>query len=371
MRLRFNLVRSLAIITGFLFIMLVQLPVHAAGGQWMSSSSGWWYKNPDGSYPTGWAEIDGSWYYFDSNGYNKTGWVTSGGAWYYTYTDGRMATGWIKDGGKWYYLDSSGAMATDWRKIGGKWYYFGSNGAMVTGWKQSGSGNWYYFYSDGSMREVEGWFNDGGTWYYLESDGRMKTGWLKEGGRWYLLQTSGAMAKSGWASYGGYWYYFNGSGVMQTGTITDGGVTYNLGSSGGIVDPAAQKAQSYSSSTNYLILVNRTSHTVNIFQGKQGNWATIKSFSCTDGNATPNGTYTIGSHTYHFGEEKGYTCWYATQITGEILFHSVLYNPNSMTSIQDGRLGITASHGCIRLDINNAKWIYENIPSGTKVVIYQ
>jgi lipoprotein-anchoring transpeptidase ErfK/SrfK len=42
-----------------------------------------------------------------------------------------------------------------------------------------------------------------------------------------------------------------------------------------------------------------------------------------------------------------------------------------MTTITDGRLGIRASHGCIRLDINNAKYIYENIPQGTKVIIYE
>lgn len=32
-------------------------------------------------------------------------------------------------------------------------------------------------------------------------------------------------------------------------------------------------------------------------------------------------------------------------------------------------LGTKASHGCIRLTIPDAKWIYENIPEKTKVVI--
>ena len=36
----------------------------------------------------------------------------------------------------------------------------------------------------------------------------------------------------------------------------------------------------------------------------------------------------------------------------------------------DGRLGMHLSHGCVRLDIDNAKWIYDNIPYGTKVVIW-
>lgn len=41
-----------------------------------------------------------------------------------------------------------------------------------------------------------------------------------------------------------------------------------------------------------------------------------------------------------------------------------------MSVITDGRLGINASHGCVRLNINHAKWIYDHIPRGTKVVVY-
>lgn len=36
----------------------------------------------------------------------------------------------------------------------------------------------------------------------------------------------------------------------------------------------------------------------------------------------------------------------------------------------DGRVGIPLSHGCVRLKIENAKWIYYNIPAGTHVVVY-
>ena len=38
-------------------------------------------------------------------------------------------------------------------------------------------------------------------------------------------------------------------------------------------------------------------------------------------------------------------------------------------SIKDGRLGKALSDGCIRLEKINAKWIYDNIPEGTKVYI--
>jgi lipoprotein-anchoring transpeptidase ErfK/SrfK len=36
----------------------------------------------------------------------------------------------------------------------------------------------------------------------------------------------------------------------------------------------------------------------------------------------------------------------------------------------DDRVGMALSHGCVRLRLENAKWIYDNIPYGTKVVSY-
>ena len=340
-----SLMTIFAVAAFIISIFVFTLPVRADGGLWKENNGSWTYEYPDGSKATGWTSIGGKWYFFESNG--------------------KMFTGWRADGGSWYYLEESGAMATGWTNVDGKWYLMSDGGAMKTGWVKD-NGEWYYLKPDGTM--FTGWLNSSG-WYYLQDSGAMATGWVKVGDDWYYMNNGGVM-QTGWVWTGGYWYYMNGAGVMQTGWIQDGGTWYDLGATGAMADDMTGKAQSYSSSTGYLILVNRTTHTVGIYTGSQGKWTQYKSFACTDGYDTPTGVYSIGSHTYHFGEEKGYTCWYATQITGEILFHSVLYNVNSMTSIQDGRLGITASHGCIRLDIEDAKYIYNNIPSGTTVVIY-
>ena len=97
----------------------------------------------------------------------------------------------------------------------------------------------------------------------------------------------------------------------------------------------------------------------------------MKKWVCTTGaksTQTVKGTFTVQGKGKSFG--SGYTCWYYTQFYGNYLFHSVLYKQGSMSVITDGRLGINASHGCVRLNINNAKWIYDNIPRGTKVVVY-
>lgn len=129
----------------------------------------------------------------------------------------------------------------------------------------------------------------------------------------------------------------------------------------------------YSSATNYLILVDTSRNEVGIYSGSgtPGNWNLIRFVRCTSGaSSTPTvrGVFTVGSRGLVFGD--GYSCWYWTQIYGAYLFHSVLYYPGSQSNIMDGRIGINASHGCVRLEIGNAKWIYDNIPSGTKVVIY-
>ena len=63
---------------------------------------------------------------------------------------------------------------------------------------------------------------------------------------------------------------------------------------------------------------------------------------------------------------------YWTRINKNIAFHSVIYNTvNSMDlSVKSYKiLGHRASHGCIRLTVADAKWIYDNIGEGTVVSI--
>lgn len=130
------------------------------------------------------------------------------------------------------------------------------------------------------------------------------------------------------------------------------------------------RASLYSSSTQYLILVNRSTHKVGIFSGWQGNWRCVNYWDCSDGapsTPTVEGTFTVGIRGYYFDSGASRCYWY-TQFKGNYLFHSVLYNKNG--TLRDGRLGMPLSHGCVRLDINNAKWIYDNIPAGTTVVVY-
>lgn len=271
-----------------------------------------------------------------------------------TYTkDGKPCKtyGWAHVNGSWYWFNNSAyASENCWRYVNGSWYHFDAAGAMQTGWVYTG-GAWYLLGNNGAMRT--GWQKVSGTWYYLDKQsGAMHTGWLKDGGTWYYLYGSGAMA-TGWVRVGGAWYYLNASGAWDPN-----------------VDPMYAKAQGYRSSTNWLILCDTTKNELCIYWGSKGNWRLQKYWSCSTGawsTPTVRGEFTVGAKGYVFG--SGFSCYYYTQFYGDYLFHSVTYYQNTF-NIMDGRLGMNLSHGCVRLQIDNAKWIYDNIPSGTKVVTF-
>ncbi|MGG7176302.1 L,D-transpeptidase [Clostridium paraputrificum] len=142
--------------------------------------------------------------------------------------------------------------------------------------------------------------------------------------------------------------------------------------SGNYADEALSfvNSKSFSSNTPYFIWVDLSKFKVNIFSGSEKNWSLIHSYVCTIGKPstpTPKGNFTIGIKGLYFGVAKGYKCWYYTQFKGNYLFHSIIYNLDG--SIRDGRLGMALSDGCVRLAKINAKWIFDNIPEGTKVFI--
>ena len=292
------------------------------------------FDEKTGEAVVGWQKsADGSWLHYDAQGAAQTGWVCDG-SWYYLDPEtGIMQTGWVNVDGTWYLLSGSGAMRTGWNNVGGTWYLMGSSVAMRTGWA---------------------W--DGSAWYYLESWGGMHTGWLSLNGTWYFLDYDGGYMHTGWTWAGGQYYWFNEDGSL------------------GSIDCAwwdmLQWAQSYYSSTNWLMLTDTSGCRTAIYYGHHGAWRPVKEWICSPGApATPTvtGEFTVTGKGYSFG--NGFTCYYYTQFYGDYLYHSVLYYQNSFR-VMDGRLGMHLSHGCVRLDIDNAKWIYDNIPYGTKVVIW-
>ncbi|MDL2206513.1 L,D-transpeptidase family protein [Eubacteriales bacterium OttesenSCG-928-N13] len=90
---------------------------------------------------------------------------------------------------------------------------------------------------------------------------------------------------------------------------------------------------------------------------------------------TPNGIYRAEGPVSRWCYFPIYGSWarYAYRIHNEVLTHSVLYSKAdestlSVSSVKS--LGSKSSHGCIRMSVEEAKWIYDNCQVGTTVVIY-
>ena len=130
----------------------------------------------------------------------------------------------------------------------------------------------------------------------------------------------------------------------------------------------------------YKLVVDVSDQRVYVYQWNGSSFGTcIKEMICSTGmkgasTETPLGTFQMDGPTgtgewYWFSTYKCYAKW-ASRIVGGILFHSVIYSKGKVlnkTSVR--KLGKRASHGCIRLTVEDAQWIYENCPSGTTVVI--
>lgn len=133
------------------------------------------------------------------------------------------------------------------------------------------------------------------------------------------------------------------------------------------------KVRKTKSKTKYLIAVDCTQNRVCVYQGKKNKWNLKYYWKCATGKKqtpTIKGKFKVCGKVSHFGEKKGYSVWYATRIKYEYYFHSVLYKPYSKTVIKNGKLGENLSHGCIRLQMANAKWIYKNCKKKTTIIIY-
>ena len=126
------------------------------------------------------------------------------------------------------------------------------------------------------------------------------------------------------------------------------------------------------SDTQYLINVDINNQKTYIYKGKEDNWSLVKTFPCSTGihgEETPKGSFTTKEKgDWFFSDKYDQGGKYWTQIVGDILFHSVPFARDKST-VLDYTLNEPSSHGCIRLSITDSKWIYNNVPKGSKVII--
>ena len=364
---------------------------------WYLLNGTWYWVNGNGSLATGWINVGGTWYYMGENGAMKTGWYQVNGAWYYSNGSGAMQTGWLNRGGTWYYLTGSGAMATGWINLGGTWYYLNpGNGDMVgAGWHLINN-KWYYFGGSGAMysnRWIGNYYVGGNgemmtnTWvgsYWVGADGKWipnynpdaNANWVKSGNTWYYQRPDGSKLTNSWKRINGSWYYFGADGAMTTGWKYVDGYKFYFGTDGKMVQDVDKLIGKQSS---YRITVNRVKCQVTVYAANEtGNYCIpVKTFTCSVGKAgTPTHAGTYATLKKQNPVELMGPSWgkYGTQINnyGD-WFHSVACsNPDPTYALAAGNynmLGQPASHGCVRLCVRDAKWIYDNCGLYTRVDI--
>lgn len=131
--------------------------------------------------------------------------------------------------------------------------------------------------------------------------------------------------------------------------------------------------KNYGSDTDYLIWTDVYRQLTYVLQGKKGEWHLVKSMKSSTGkntSLTPTGVFQIEYKMPYFGMDKGYRCKNALVIFKDYMYHSILFDVTGKY-IRSGQyqLGARVSHGCIRLSEEDSKWLYINIPEGTKVYI--
>ena len=354
----------------------------------------YYFKNNriDTSY-SGLAQYGNEWYYIENGkvNWNYTGLAQRGIEWFYI-EKGKLNwnhSGIVEYNNQWFYVERGrlnwnytglGQSGNDWYYIvrgrvnwgytglvqrGNEWFYI-ENGKL--NWNHSGiveyNKQWFYVERGRLNWNYTGLGQSGNDWYYIER-GRVNwgyTGLVQKGNEWFFVRNGRLdWNYSGYAQIDGQGEYYE----VRNGRLVGG--TLTLAKMHGV-------ANNQDSPTNYIVIVDRAAHRVGVFKGSKYNWADAKYYKCCVGKpSTPtiSGTYYIKSRGKYFDTGTKGRCWYFTQINGNYLFHSVIYDrQNSPKRIIDNSMDAAVSHGCVRLDLENAKWIYDNIPKNTKVIIY-
>lgn len=128
----------------------------------------------------------------------------------------------------------------------------------------------------------------------------------------------------------------------------------------------------------FMIKVNRAANCTTIYtKDDTGNYSVpVKAMLCSTGkniDDTPLGTFhTSEKYKWRMMVDGSYA-QYAYRIFDEIMLHSVPYFDDDYDELETdefNKLGSPASLGCVRFAIRDIKWIYDNCPVGTTVIIY-
>lgn len=379
---------------------------------WVRGADGVWRLYRQGRVQTGWQAHEGNWYYFDAKGDplkgqqrvyadNKETHSAEDKRHYYYFDDatGIATKGWkyIKSQDKWVYYDlntsqmqynqqnvrfnvnnsnwSSQAKDGDYH-----WYLFDQHtGAALNKWNYIGSQDKWVYYDDVMRWMLYGEHflhdNNQGTgsryWYYFDDHtGATTYGYKRierQGKTVYYARGSGKMAHE-WANADGKMIYFD----KYTGKkITESQAAYS----------AWLRIRNNRSATNFYATIDNSNYRAVFFTRVDGQWAPVKDFLCAVGNPRLGSTFRGYSRILSKGRVMGWDPYeyFWTEFfnngadpTGEgQRFHSILYtgrrDPDNPGPVYEDGRGAKSSHGCVRVALHEARWIYDNVPIGSAV----
>ena len=125
----------------------------------------------------------------------------------------------------------------------------------------------------------------------------------------------------------------------------------------------------------FYIRVNLGAQIVTAYKYNQANdcYDYVKDMICSTGKvsgSTPVGGFAIYDRYSWLKLVGNVYGQYCVRFNGQILFHSMPYlskNPSSLKWDEYNKIGMPASLGCVRLQVIDAKWIYDNCSNGTLV----
>lgn len=133
----------------------------------------------------------------------------------------------------------------------------------------------------------------------------------------------------------------------------------------------------------YYITVDIVNQVVTVYKTEdRSESGIVRQMICSTGmgSATPVGVFTMSKKIYSAERTEWYyfadfSLWakYVSRIQGPYMFHSILFSTNTSQTPTWGSshsLGSKASHGCVRLRVDDAKWIAENCFAGTVIYIF-
>ena len=129
----------------------------------------------------------------------------------------------------------------------------------------------------------------------------------------------------------------------------------------------------------FAITVDVKNQIVSVYaRDEEGNYTVpVRQMLCSSGKKgtpSPVGDWVLNGRkaNWCYFPKWGDYARYWTRINSKVAFHSPIYSETSLKAMKEASykaLGNRASHGCIRLSVPDAKWIYDNVGAGTVVSI--